>query len=194
VSDEARRFYQGRPDRVLTSADYFERPWAQAVLYEVLRRHALIVSIARSALADGEIGPDPESGIGAFRYCKDTLFISSIPAVHRDRTRYPDPLVFRPERWLEGITAGMDLETQGRHVWDRARARERAFDLIPFSEGPARCLGQDFNTLEVIQVLDLFLRRYRMELVHPEREVRESMAAISGPCDGTLLVRIGRAT
>jgi cytochrome P450 len=193
VTGEIARFYRRAPERVLTSNDYFERPWTQAVLYEVLRRRPLIVSIARTALDDGEMAPDPESGIGAFRYCKNTVFIASIPGVHRDPSRYDDPLAFRPERWMEGVTDEMELEAQGRRVWDNARRRERGFDLIPFSEGPARCLGQDFNMLEVFHVLDMLLRRCELDLFDPDRPVPESKAAISGPCDGTLLVRLRRA-
>ncbi len=70
--------------------------------------------------------------------------------------------------------------------------RERRFDRIPFSEGPARCLGQDFNLLEIFQVVDRLLRRYRRELVDPSFELPESRAAISGPAEGSLRVRIAR--
>jgi cytochrome P450 len=121
------------------------------------------------------------------------MFVVSLPGVHRDPLRYPDPLSYRPERWLEGTNPRMDIEAMGQKVWENARARERRFDLIPFGDGPARCLGQDFNMLEVFQVFDLLFRRYEFELEDPKRPVHESRTGISGPCDGELLVRFRRA-
>jgi cytochrome P450 len=75
-------------------------------------------------------------------------------------------------------------------VFANARGREKVFDLVTFSAGPGRCLGQEFNMLEFFLVLDAVLRRYDVSLVDPDAPVRDSDAEISGPEPGSLIVRI----
>lgn len=190
VRAEIDRFYAEAPDRVLTSADYTERPWTQALLFELGRVHPPVYAIPRTALADGSMAPDPSTGLGGFGFCKGTTFVVSFLGVHRDPARWPDAERFFPRRFMEGAPAGATPQELGRHVFAAARAREGAFDLVTFSAGPGRCLGQEFNMLEFFLVLDALLRRYDLELVDPDAPVRDSDAEISGPEAGSLIVRI----
>jgi cytochrome P450 len=43
--------------------------------------------------------------------------------MHTDHDVYEDPFVFKPERWLDNVTAEMDR------------------NLVPFSKGSRNCLG-----------------------------------------------------
>jgi cytochrome P450 len=78
--------------------------------------------------------------------------------VHRRPDLYPEPLAFRPERWLEG----RELPP---YAW------------IPFGGGQRRCPGAAFATMEMTEVLRVAARH---ELVpahpHPERARRRSVA------------------
>ncbi len=67
-----------------------------------------------------------------------TLVIPHITLVHRRPDLYPDPLAFRPERFLD--------TRAGTYTW------------IPFGGGPRRCIGAAFSLLETRIVLRTILR------------------------------------
>ena len=78
--------------------------------------------------------------------------------VHRRADLYPDPLAFRPERWLEG--------------------RELPpYAFIPFGGGGRRCPGAAFASMEMAEVLRV-AARYDVLPAHarPERARRRSVA------------------
>jgi cytochrome P450 len=79
---------------------------------------------------------------------------------------------------------------KGRAVRRNMRAREEAFDFIPFAAGPGRCPGQHFNTHEFLLVLDALVGRYHFELEHPDRDVPPSGELLLGPAQGMVGVRI----
>jgi cytochrome P450 len=187
--DAYRAAHSGRP---IVTEDYDERPVSFALLAETLRVHPPISVSARAALRDGVVPPDPETGIGGFSYPTGAMFTCSIVGVHGDSGRWPEPKTFRIERFFDGVTPDMPLVEQGRQVRRNIRAREEAFDLLTFSEGAGRCLGQNFNAHEFILALDALLSRYEFELEHPDREVGNSESAITGPEKGMIGVRIHR--
>lgn len=63
---------------------------------------------------------------------------------------FEDPNSFRPERWLE----------------DRPLAHPYAY--TPFSSGSRNCIGQHFSNMMEKTVLIKLLRRYTVEIAHPE--------------------------
>ncbi|MCA9518906.1 MAG: cytochrome P450, partial [Myxococcales bacterium] len=189
--DELAAFERDHPGEPAGLALVDERPLQQALIYEIGRRYPPVVASARMALAPGEIGPDPETGIGAFRYPANALFLAEITSAHLDPRRYPDPLRVDVDRWLAG-TAGLPRAEAGRAVRARYIAAEKRFDYVLFGAGPAKCLGQAFNQLEQNLVLDALLGRFRFELADPGRPVRKTRAAISGPEPGSVAVRIRR--
>ena len=79
-----------------------------------------------------------------------TMVTPYITLVHRRADLYPDPLTFRPERFLD-THAGI-------------------FTWIPFGGGPRRCIGATFATIEARVVLRTMLRH--AELL-PTRERSE---------------------
>ena len=133
---------------------------------------------------------DPETGIGGFRYPANTMVVLSMLGVHLDPKRWPEPRAFRVERWLDGARAGTSAAERGRRVRANIRAREQAFDWIPFADGPGRCPGQHFNAHEFFLVLDALLPRYRFEPVDPAREVPASDTMVVGPEQGAMAVRV----
>jgi cytochrome P450 len=179
--------HHGQP---LTTVDYDERPFGFALLAEILRLHPPVSGTPRTAQRAGTIPPDPETGIGGFSYPAGTMFVHSLIGTHYDPRRWPEPTAFRVERFFDGIEPGMPLREQGRAVRRNIRAREEAFDFIPFAAGPGRCVGQHFNAHEFLLVLDALVGRYRFELEHPERDVPHSEEIILGPAKGTVGVRI----
>jgi ferredoxin-NADP reductase/CRP-like cAMP-binding protein/cytochrome P450 len=192
VLAELDAFHHAHAGRPVTAAQYDERPCMQALFYELGRRHPPAYVVPRTALREGEMPPDSEMGIGAFRYPKDTLFLCSIVGAHMDPDTYPDPHVFRLDRYFTGVAPGMSLTEQGRQVRANARRLEDGMRLLPFSAGPGHCLGRSFAMLVVFRALDHLLRRFSFELEDPSREVLGSQASLSGPAPGELRMRIRR--
>jgi cytochrome P450 len=94
------------------------------------------------------------------------------PAIWLAHTRpdvYPDPLAFRPERWLEG-------SAPPGYAW------------VPFGGGVRRCLGAAFAEMEMRVALSTMLRLVRVEAAtaEPERVARRNVTF--SPAKGTRLV------
>ena len=94
-----------------------------------------------------------------------------IEAVHRDPEFYPEPSVFRPERFLDKPPS--------------------PFTFLPFGGGVRRCLGAAFSDYESKIFLATLLRRAELALVHkaPDRRVRRNITM--GPGRGVPMRVIG---
>jgi cytochrome P450 len=66
---------------------------------------------------------------------------------HRDPLKFPNPMKFDPERWLQQSDNGR-LEKY----------------LVPFSKGTRQCMGINLATAEIYLTLATVFRRYNMEL------------------------------
>ncbi|MCB9703764.1 MAG: cytochrome P450 [Myxococcales bacterium] len=109
-----------------------------AILKEVLRLYTAVVGVDRQALRPVKLGPY-EIPAGA-----NVALLSYV--VHRDPRWYPEPEVFRPERWL-------------------APAGERApprFAYLPFGGGNRTCVGNHFATLEGTLILATLAQRFTL--------------------------------
>lgn len=78
-----------------------------------------------------------------------TVSMSSYVA-HRDKSVFPDPEVFRPERWLG----------------DEGKKLQPYF--IAFSAGARGCIGRNISYLEQTIIIASVIYRYDLELVSPE--------------------------
>ena len=74
-----------------------------------------------------------------------TNIIASIYTIHRKAEHWPDPLVFRPERFL--------TERKDHH----------RFSYIPFGGGPRVCIGSQFAILEALTILAISIKNYAFE-------------------------------
>ena len=84
----------------------------------------------------------------------------SIYLLHREPSLYPDPLAFRPERFLE--------TPPGTYTW------------IPFGGGVRRCLGASFALFEMKTVLRVLAGRARLQpgAPAPARTARRSITFV----------------
>jgi cytochrome P450 len=193
VVDEVDAFQRDHGHRAVTYRDYALRPVTQALLYETLRRHPPVPALTRTATEAGVIEPDPETGIGGFSYPAGALFFCSTVGTHMDPLLYPDPEVFRVERFMEGVEVDMPLAKQGAKVLENYQALSASLAVYAFGAGPGRCLGQAFNMLEFFLVLDHLLSRYRFELADPSVVIKDNTdAALTGPEPGMLGIRVRR--
>ena len=142
-----------------------EDAYLDAVVRETLRLRPVLPIVARALTAPLEVeGRLLPAG---------TRLCPCIYLTHRRADLYPDPLAFRPERFLE-----RPPET---YAW------------IPFGGGIRRCLGAAFATFEMKTVLTRLLADadLRPGRAAPERIRRRSITLT--PESGALVVRDARA-
>ncbi|KAF0306380.1 Cytochrome P450 2J6 [Amphibalanus amphitrite] len=86
-----------------------------------------------------------EIQLGGYTIPRGAQVISLLMAVHMDEKHFPEPEVFRPERFLDD---------QGRVKPNRA--------LMPFSVGKRSCLGEALARAELFLFVTALLQRYSL--------------------------------
>jgi cytochrome P450 len=118
-------------------------PYTQAIVNETLRLYPPAYVTGREAIRD--------TTIRGTRIPKGHIVLISMYTTHRDQRFFPDPDVFRPERWLDGL---------------EKRLSRAAY--IPFGLGSRKCIGSSFAKMEASLVLATIARRWRFELLPAE--------------------------
>jgi cytochrome P450 len=131
-------------------ADLPRLPWTTAVLAESMRLYPPAWIVGRRALEDVELG--------GWRLPAGSLCVVSQWVTHRDERWWPDPLAFRPERWIDG---------EGRFS-EHHDGRPR-FAYFPFGAGTRVCVGESFAWTEGVLLLGAIGQRWSLALVpgHP---------------------------
>ncbi|CAA0830386.1 cytochrome P450- family 76- subfamily G-polypeptide 1 [Striga hermonthica] len=105
-------------DRRVEEKDIENMPYLQAVVKEAFRLHPVVpLLLPRNAQED--------TNYMGYHIPKDTQVFVNVWSIGRDPEVWPDPLDFRPERFL-----GSNIEYKGQH-----------FELIPFGSGRRICVG-----------------------------------------------------
>ncbi|MET0810831.1 MAG: cytochrome P450, partial [Thermoleophilaceae bacterium] len=125
--------------------------YADAVCKETLRLRPILSLVVRKLKEPMEIG-------GRLLPAGVTV-APCIYLVHRRADVYPDPLAFRPERFLE--------EPAGTYTW------------FPFGGGVRRCLGASFALFEMRIVLQELVTRLDLRAADPRRPERFVRRAIT---------------
>uniref|UniRef100_A0A0P4YCM9 Cytochrome p450 n=1 Tax=Daphnia magna TaxID=35525 RepID=A0A0P4YCM9_9CRUS len=129
----------GNSERDCTQDDIPNLKYLECCIKETLRLYPSVPAFERNVIEDIEIG-----GFTIPAGC--TLGCLTV-ATHRNPKVFPDPLAYKPERFLPD-------EAVGRHP----------YAYIPFSAGPRNCIGQRFAMLEGKVVLSTLLRRFKFEV------------------------------
>ncbi len=122
--------------RTPTADDLPRLTYTDAVLTEAMRVYPPVYLLGREATGELELG--------GYRVRKGyTVFLSQWVS-HRDPRYFPDPEVFRPERWLDGLAK-----------------RLPKYAYYPFGGGPRVCIGNTFALMEAALILATVGRKYR---------------------------------
>jgi len=148
-------------DRTPTFEDLNKLTYSKMVLQEALRLYPPGWMIPRHAIA--------EDVIHGHRIPKDAVVIVLVHAIHRHPALWPDPEVFRPERFTPE-------ETAKRH--------RSAY--LPFGFGARQCIGNHLALMEGQLVLSMVAQRFRMRLV-PGHKVVPRVGMTLYPKDGVLV-------
>jgi cytochrome P450 family 135 len=148
-----------------TARDGEDDGYLDAVVRETLRVRPVIFDVARHLTRPVEIaGHELPAGVAV---------MPAIGLVQRGRAFGPDPLAFRPERFLEG-------DPPPSYAW------------IPFGGGARRCLGAAFAQLEMRVVLREVLRRVDLQAADRRPEKVRVKHITMVPAKGARVVVTGR--
>jgi cytochrome P450 len=140
-------------------------PYTTAVLNEAMRLFPPAWMLTREVVDEWEIA--------GFRVGRGVQ-ISVCPwVVQRDAKFFPEPLAFKPERWIDGSTDSIP-----------------DYAYFPFGGGQRMCIGRPFAMLEATIVLAGVARRFRLRPV-PGHEVVPLPSMTLRPRDG-LRMRVER--
>jgi cytochrome P450 len=139
-------------------------PYLDAVCREALRIEPALSDIARVCRKPLALGP--------FTVPAGELVFVNSSMVMRDETLYPEPLRFRPERFLE--------RTYGPS------------EFIPFGGGQRRCLGAAFAEAELRVAVATLAREWELSLADamPEKAIRRNITM--GPKRGVRVRVVAR--
>jgi cytochrome P450 len=108
--------------------------------------------------------------IGGYTIPPGAILVNAMHLLHRRPELYPEPDVFRPERFL------------GRRVID-------PYEWTPFGGGIRRCIGYAFALFEMKTVLATVLSHVRLRIENPDaRSVRRGF--FLAPARGPRITRI----
>jgi cytochrome P450 len=141
-------------DRLRRSLAEGDDTYLDAVVKETLRVRPVVPGI-------GRVVRDEPFEVGGYVIPVGVEINPSIAAIHRREDCYPQPKVFRPERFL-----GPDAPDS--YTW------------LPFGGSTRRCLGASFATFEMRVVIRRVVERAQLEPVgrRPERSVRKGVTIV----------------
>jgi cytochrome P450 len=144
-------------DEGASPGDVPRLPYTRAVINETLRLYPPAYVTGREAIR--------ATTVGGVRIPKRHIVLVSMYTTHRDPRFFPEPDVFLPERWVDGL---------------EKRLPKAAF--IPFGLGSRKCVGASFAMIEAVLLLATIARRWRFELTpgvigtHPSITLRPDAA------------------
>ncbi|MGE0553101.1 MAG: cytochrome P450 [Gemmatimonadales bacterium] len=127
------------PDRLPGAELPRQLELVEAAFREALRLHPPVWAIGRRAIADDRLPSGMEIPAGSI--------VNIFPyVVQRRADLFPEPLEFRPERFLRST-----------------RPTLTAGSFIPFGAGPRSCLGEGFAMLEATIIVAEVVRRFDLQ-------------------------------
>ena len=113
----------------------------------------------------------------------NTTISPSLLAVQTHSQYWPDPLEWKPSRWLT-------INSQGEEVIITPQ-RDTFF---PWSDGPQNCPGLKFSQVEFVAVLSLLMREHSLSIMKEDGETdaqaRKRTEDVMNDCDLLLLMRM----
>lgn len=107
--------------------------YTRSVIAESMRLYPPAWTMGRRAIEPHQVG--------GYEIEKNALVLTSQWVVHHDPRWWPDPLAFRPERWLP-------------------EARRPRYAYFPFGGGTRLCIGESFAWTEAILLLATIAQRW----------------------------------
>lgn len=130
--------------RAPTLEDLPRLRYTEQVVLESMRLYPAAWLVGREAVADVEL-------CGRLVVPKGANVLMPQWVVHRDARWFPEPALFRPERWDGGLEKKLPT-----------------FAYFPFGGGPRICIGKQFAAMEAVLTLATIAQRFRLRLLSEE--------------------------
>jgi cytochrome P450 len=153
--------------RLAAELDSADKPvYLDAVIQETLRLRPPVIDAVRTTVTETELG--------GHRIARDTIVSAMFTVTHRRADVWPEPLAFKPERFLDG--------------------RPAPYSYTPFGGGIRRCVGATLANFEMRIVLTALLRRFRLEAASSRDEAIRLAGITLIPARGaTVILEPGQA-
>jgi cytochrome P450 len=136
ILDELKEF--GKKAQDLVREDLPKLKVLRSVLQESLRLMPPAPVIARNNIE--------EDIIGGYYVPKDTTVVCQQWVTQRDERFWPDPLTYKPERFIDRVDKRDD------------------YSFFPFARGPRACIGEEMAMVEASFILASFVERFAWSL------------------------------
>lgn len=147
--------------RLRTELQAGQEDYLDAVVSESLRLRPVVATSQRVVSEPIEIGGrEMQPG---------TTILCAIWLIHRRADLYPEPLAFRPARFLG--------------------QRPPTYEWIPFGGGVRRCIGANFAPMEMRTVLRHIVLNAELDPASPKFEEPHNRVVLLAPRNGTMAVR-----
>lgn len=130
--------------------------YLDCVVKETLRLYPSVPMIGRVVKSDVLI-------LGDKKIPKGTEVVLWIYGLHRDPDAFPEPEVFRPERFEDH------------------RVTRNPFVYTPFSGGPRNCIGQKFANMELKCILATVLQKFTIKSIDSVEDIKIRPEIILNP-------------
>lgn len=135
----------GDTDPTFDSLHEREMPFLNGIIYESLRLHPPVPSDAKRCTEDCVLPDGTQIPSGSWMFYYPWM-------MGRDPGRYPDPLAFKPERWIPF-------------------KQPSVYEFPVFQGGPRVCLGKDMAIFEAKLLTAMLVRKFRFRM-RPEEAAK----------------------
>ncbi|EDV28134.1 uncharacterized protein TRIADDRAFT_53411 [Trichoplax adhaerens] len=139
-------------------------PYLRACIKESMRLYPVLINLSRIVKEDVVLS--------GYHVPANTPVITNIYEPFHNESIYPEPEIFKPERWIKGT-----------HPESIGRA---GFKFLPFGFGPRMCIGRRIAELEMhlllakTTVIACLYEVFRNESIYPEPEIFKPERWIKG--------------
>ena len=120
--------------------------YAECCLRESLRRYSVVPTVVRVAAETIEYEGSANTPKAVIP--QGTTIMINIQGVHHHESFWPEPMVYKPERFIKGMEA------------------IAPYTFLPFIDGPRMCMGQFLSLLESKIVLSILTSKYSFTIVN----------------------------
>ncbi|KAI8050504.1 cytochrome P450 [Syncephalis plumigaleata] len=170
LAEEVRSFYPD-PDTRIAYKDVLSMKYLDAVLHESMRIRPIAPHGMPRIIAEGGTMLD-----GYFVPGGTTVMVS-IGVMHMNEEVFPEPHVFRPERWIDSSADEL---------------AKMKLNFAPFSVGPRACLGRNLAWMELRMTIAELARRFTFE-ASSKNDMTPLFRGPTNPKGGKFIVQAHRA-
>ncbi len=154
--------------------------YVEATIHEAMRNRPVIPMIVRMVNRPWRLGDHVLPA--------RTPVAVSIVALHHREDLYPDPLAFRPERFLDHKPPDDPGHERSGQAGSLGFVRPGTYTWIPFGGGIRRCLGASLAMAEQRVVLEAIARRTDLAAPDPRPERARQRNVTTIPSQGARVV------